>query len=195
MSSCLLRSLFLFFTLVFSSVNLASAAENVCMGDIHGLALMTLKSKHVKLELEQAIQMTDDSANFVGLDDFGGEVYQMVFAPKSMSLVSGSGGFSSKKSKALKKITSLPLSQQDFLQILRAQMPDRFDLVSENDGKVIWHDIKNKKLNIVTEGSIQYKVKRQTCQLPARIDITFKKNTFSLKWISVKAVDSRPKSL
>lgn len=173
--------------------NLVFAANDKCTQSFDGLAVLNLKSRRIQLEAEQVVQVRGDTARFVGLDDFGGELYQLVFDKNGMALVSSSGGFASKKSSALKKVTSLPLSQQEFLQILRFQRPQNFEEAIVNHN-TIWTHPQKKHLKVQFEGKIEFTTGKVACLLPKNIDIIDKKNHFKLDWSSLKAVDSTSKS-
>lgn len=184
-----MKRIFCFLVAILAVPGLVLASGNVCTQSFEGLAILNIKSRRVQLEAEQVVQVRGDSARFVGLDDFGGELYQLFFDKKGMALMSSSGGFASRKSSALKKITSLPLSQREFLQILRFQLPQGFkqSIVNHN---TVWTNSQNKHLKVRFEGKIEFTMGKTVCLLPKNIDILDKKNHFKLDWSSLKAVDS-----
>lgn len=110
-------------------ISLASAA------DFQGLALVTIHSKRVRLEIHQVISVVGERAVFAALDDFGGVPFVASFAGDRMSFLS-TGGTVNAKGKKLKKILSLPLTQTEFLGILRHELPPGFSASSEGELEV-----------------------------------------------------------
>lgn len=188
-----MKTILFILMIVLSLSPAAVAATDKCTQSFDGLAVLNIKNRRIQLEAEQVVQVRGDSARFVGLDDFGGELYQLMFNKNGMVLVSTSGDFASKKSSALKKVTSLPLTQQEFLQIMRFQRPPHFEETVVNHN-IVWTHPQKKHLKVQFEGKIEFTKTKTSCVLPKHIDIIERKNHFKLDWSSLKAVDSTSKS-
>lgn len=147
---------------------------------LKGLALVTLKSRRLNLEVEQAIVVKNQMAAFVGLDDFGGESFRLIFTPAGMTIVAG-GQAMQTSGKKLKKIISLPLSQKEFLDIVAYQMQGGFTVKKENE-KTYWTRDKKK---VVVEFS-QFKKMGKRGRFPWRVFIRHKKNSLKLDWMNLK---------
>lgn len=149
--------------------------------EIRGLAIVKIKSRRIDMEFEQAIVIEGNKATFVGLDDFGGEVFRIYFNRGGMTLSAG-GSLLHTKGDKLKKILSLPLTQAEFLWIMKYQKPDGFVPIS-GESDVVWQKTKKKKLLVQFDG---LKKTKQGRLYPDRIHIQYKKNYLDLEWIQVK---------
>lgn len=160
---------------------MSSKANMRGIQELKGLALVTIKSRHINLEFEQAVKIDDSEAVFVGLDDFGGETFRIFFNRGGM-IVSVDGKLIQSKGGKLKKILSLPLDQKEFLSIIKYQIPEGY-LVTKNGKEIIWEKEKKKKLRVHFSDFIKNK---RGIIYPMKILIEYKKNFIDFQWFKVK---------
>lgn len=156
------------------------ARDNIEIKEIRGLAVVKIKSRHVNSEWEQAIVIKGNRATLVGLDDFGGETFRIYFTKRGMTL-SAMGHIVKAKPNKLKKILSLPITQDEFLNIMKYQRPEGFLVINENN-ETVWQK-KNKKKLRVRFGD--FKKNKLGKDYPQKILITYKKNYLDVEWIKV----------
>lgn len=162
---------------VFLLISFGVHADPVCSRK--SLAIVKIQNKRIHLELENAIVIDADHAAFVGLDDFGGEVFRAQFEGEILSFLAD-GQILKTKPGRLKKIISLPLAQAEFLSILCYQIPSGFVETREGES-VIWQNPKLKKLRITFS---DFSKKQSAGQnLPQQIMIQNNKALFELKWL------------
>ncbi len=142
-----------------------------------GLAFVEIRNAKTVLELTQIVNITDTGVQFVNLDDWGNETFQVSFDGKKMRLVSPGTDVQIANS-PLQRALQLPLTQDEFLSILRFERPENFKACESEDG-ISWHKPKYKKLKILFEkfGTIA------KTNLPLEFRIQYKKNLFHLKWL------------
>jgi len=152
-------------------------SDSACAFLHKGLAHIQIRNSRTVLELTQFVTLSDSAASFVNLDDWGTESFSLVFSGGTLQFVSPNGE-ADFKSKSLKKLLSLPLTQDEFLAILRFEKPAGFS-ESIQDGVVSWKKPGYKKMQIVLQnfGTISSGKK------PADIRIEYKKNLFQLQWL------------
>ncbi|EKD51851.1 MAG: hypothetical protein ACD_62C00170G0025 [uncultured bacterium] len=165
------------FLCVFCWAQAAKAAETA----IEGLALVRLEGKKLYLEMDQVVSVGPNGASFVGLDDFGGEVFRISFDARGM-LVGAAGEVRFAKKDKFAKLVSLPLSQKEFLEIISFDPGKSFTVVKQQS-QICWHKPKTKDLFIGFDDFIKVKAGRW---YPRHISIKHKKNSFDLKWIKFK---------
>jgi len=156
--------------------------------NISGLAIVNIQSKKVNLEFEQAILVDHDKAVFVALNDFGGETFRIIFQHKKMLIVTNEG-VTETSGKKLKKILSLPLSQDEFLNIVRFKLDESFD-VKNGDGKINWIHKKKKKMKILFE---DFRKLSSNKLYPFHIRMEYKKNFLDFSWLKIKTSASNTK--
>ena len=153
--------------------------------DIQGLALVSINSKRVNLELDQAVLITEALATFVGFNDFGGEVFRISFSDKGM-YIAAKGDLLYAKTNQFKKILSMPLTQEEFMKIMKFRFDDKVFKQTKKDKETVVWEKKTKKKVLVT---FQDFIKTQSNRLyPKRITISHKKNSFDLTWVKFKKV-------
>lgn len=142
-----------------------------------GLALVEIRNAKTVLELTQIVNITDLGVRFVNLDDWGNETFQVSFDGKKMQLVSP-GVDAQITDSPLQRALQLPLTQEEFLAILRFEKPENFK-ACEAETVITWHKPKYKKLKILFEkfGTIA------KTNLPLEFRIQYKKNLLHLKWL------------
>lgn len=111
--------------------------------------------------MDVAVKLNETGARFLALDDFGGVIFES----------SGNG---------LPKILSLPLSEPEFLNIMKYELPPGF-VAREGNGEAHWAHPKKKKLNIHFSEFIN----REGSDYPQKINIRYKKYYFDLIWLKV----------
>src|SRR3989338_4567826 len=121
MMSRFFKFLFLVFFVLSADIVLAQAPT------YQGLALTSLVSKQMNLQIIQSVRIFSDHAEFVGVDDFGNPIFHIRFGSRGMQFYDGQSSYSVKKDH-LKKIISLPISQQDFLSVLRFEPNHHFQI-------------------------------------------------------------------
>ena len=143
-----------------------------------GLALIEIRNSQTILELTQIVSITDEKVVFVNLDDWGNESFQVIFNGKVMRLVADGTDMQIAHS-PLKRALRLPLTQEEFLSIVRFVKPENFS-ASEDEQGIVWKKPKYKKLKILFQkfGTIA------KTNLPSDIQIQYKKNSFHLKWFN-----------
>lgn len=147
---------------------------------LEGIALVKIQAKHFKMEFEQAVVVDDVTAMFVGLDDFGGELFKLLFSPSGLTILA-SGSITETKGNKLKKILSLPLTQNEFMQVIQYDMRQGFDISKSND-QVIWQHQKYKPLTIAFS---DFKNIKKDIRYPNKIYIQYKNNYLDLTWIKL----------
>lgn len=149
------RFLFLFFLWV------CFLSYQVQAKNIQGVAHVIQKSRRSQIDMDVAVKLNESGARFLALDDFGGVIFES----------SGKG---------LPKTLSLPLSESEFLSILKYELPSEF-IEREGNGEVYWAHPKKKKLNIHFSEFIN----QAGSVYPQKIDIRYKKHYFDLIWLKV----------
>lgn len=177
-----MKSKLLLFVLAFCFVHDAIAKDLSVtpIEKIKGLSLVKIKSRRIQLELEQAVSVNDNNAVFVGLDDFGGEVFKLFFNEGGLMILADGQLFQTRGS-GLKKILSLPISQSEFLSALKFESHENFE-VTENKEQVEWSHLKKKNLKIVFTDFISINHQQR---YPRHIVVSQKENFLDLKWIKV----------
>ena len=164
-----MKKLLLFFLVLFS-------ASECFAFDISGLALINLKNKKMSFSIDQAVILDDEGALFVGIDDFGGELFKLDFKKTRVEILSAGKIYYSKKN-TLKRIISLPLTREEFLSLFYFKAPDTFKVVENT-----WVHTKYKGLKIIFKDFIDIKGK----SIPKGFEITYKRNLFEFQWVSLK---------
>ena len=148
---------------------------------IQGMAIVHIKTSKMDLEFEQAVFIDEGFAMFVAVDDFGIEVFRTTFNKQGM-FFSVADQLKFAPEKKFKKVLSLPLSQKEFLQIIRYKNEGTF--LEIKDGKnIVWQKPKKKKLEIHLSDFTRTKKGRK---FPKHVVIKYKKNSFDLQWIKFK---------
>lgn len=150
--------------------------------EIHGVASVEIKSKHFHVQTDQVIVIDRNQARFVGMDDFGGVSFEILFQKNELVFFSSEQIFQTKGEK-LKKILSLPLSQDEFLKIIKHELPIGFVSVLNPTGE-IWSDPRNSKKKKLRIHFSEF-MNRRGQRYPQRIRMECKKNFINLKWIKV----------
>lgn len=138
-------------------------ATQVQAKDIQGVAHITQKSRRSQIDMDVVVKLDETGARFLALDDFGGVIFDS----------SGKG---------LPKILSLPLSEPEFVHIMRYELPLGF-VEREGNGEVYWAHPKKKKLNIHFSEFIN----QSGDSYPQKINIRYKKHYFDLIWLKITA--------
>ncbi|MBU0505130.1 hypothetical protein KJ708_03970 [bacterium] len=173
-------ALCLLFALMLCSLSVVAGTA-----DIQGLALVSINSKRVNLELDQAVLITDKTATFIGFDDFGGEVFRISFSDKGM-YIAVKGELLYAKTNQFQKILSIPLTQEEFLQIMQFRIDDNaFVERIKEDGVIVWKKKTHKKVSVIFRDFMKTKSKRL---YPKKTTISYKKNSFDLTWVKFKKV-------
>ncbi|MBF0104305.1 MAG: hypothetical protein HQM16_03150 [Deltaproteobacteria bacterium] len=148
---------------------------------LEGIALVKIKSKHVSMEIEQAVRVNDETALFVGLDDFGGEVFRLSFTPVGLLIIAGAALHQPGAGK-LKKILSMPLTEQEFISVIRYQTAGGFDVIN-TDSKSVWTHKKHKDLQVVFD---DFREQKKPLMFPEHFCIQFKGHYLDLVWKKIK---------
>lgn len=159
----------------------ARAVETPPVTEIRGVGVVKVNSRRAKGVWEQAVVITKSRAQFVGLDDFGGEIFHIDFNREGMVILAAGHVVGAPWDK-LKRILSLPMSQEEFLSVLRYELPDGFSVVENKKDGVRWR--KEKKKHLVVRFSRFFQAKRDL-SYPGRILIQYKNNYFYLEWVKV----------
>jgi hypothetical protein len=146
---------------------------------LKGIGLVKIASKHVRVELHQAIQISESQVFFAGLDDFGEVTFRVDFTAQTTMITD----------RKLKQILSLPLTRAEFLELIRHRKPESFSDISSEvlSGEMateVWHHQHRKKLRVVFS---DFSVLATQEVYPKQIRISYKKNHFDLKWQSLEA--------
>jgi hypothetical protein len=131
--------------------------------------------------MEQAILIQGEEAHFMGLNDFGAVAFVVRFSGNRLTIDMPSGNHLETSGKKLKNILSLPLSQNEFLGVIRYERPRDFREVCEK-GTCSWMKQGKKALSIVFS---DFKSLKDFGNYPYRITLTYKKSIFDLKWQNV----------
>lgn len=161
---------------------LFSVAAQAFELDLKGLAIVRIKSKHIPdLMTEQVVLIRGEKANFVGLNDFGAVAFVVHFSGNRLTIDTLGGSRLETSGKKLKNILSLPLSQNEFLGIIRYDKPRDFREDCEK-GVCSWMKRGKKTLGIAFS---DFQPLKGFGDYPRRIILTYKKSIFDLKWQNV----------
>lgn len=145
---------------------------------LKGIGLVKIASKHVRMELHQAIQISANQVFFAGLDDFGEVAFRVDFMAQATMITD----------RKLKQILSLPLTRDEFLGLIQHRKPGSFsDISSEvqpgKTGTEVWQHQRRKKLRVAFS---DFSVLATQELYPKQMSISYKKNHFDLQWQSLE---------
>lgn len=133
---------------------------------LEGQARLTWSHGRHQMTFDQVVKVgpCDTCLELDTLDDFGNSIFEISFRPNFS--VSGT------------KI-SLPITQQEFISIIRFEVPEDFKATRDEKGNL--RSITKKRLKIVFLNP--QKIDRVLC--PQAIEIWYKKTKLTLTWINL----------
>jgi hypothetical protein len=148
--------------------------------DLKGLARLEIQNRKINLEMDQAVIISDNLIEIHAIDDFGGTPFKIIFVQDSLQIWTNHKMYAAKGSK-LKKILSLPLTQDQFMHILRYELPKGFQKTTQEQTE-LWQSDRHKKLKI----QLSDFTSKLDQVYPRIIEIRDRKNLFKLTWIEFK---------
>lgn len=143
--------------------------------NLEGLALVSVKSKQIRLQNHMVIRLSSADAQFAAIDELGGIPFVVTLDEESLQIHSSEGS-ADLKNKAVKTFLSLPISKEAFLSVLNDEPDEEF-----------WLHQKKKKLMISFQDFQEIPGGQK--KYPRRIRIEYKKNFFELVWQHLKFLD------
>lgn len=166
------------------STEVFSAEDPSGFSEIRGLAIVHIKSKHLHVKNHMGVIVTPDAVQFFLIDDFGGIPLVVDFDKNKLRFRSPDEEKTT-KSKNLKKVLSLPLKKQDFLDFLNYNYSKKFIRLWE-ENQESWQKSRQQKLKMIFT-NFKSSLPSQSF-FPHTLRIEYKKYFLEIKWQKIEFI-------